>query len=334
MPMPSGPRLALVFVLVLPAVAWAGEEDNWKRLRAMPRERRILLSEKLQEFEALPQQEKTAVRALDHELSAQSAVNAANYHSVLDRYHRWLLTLSEEQRKTLESTPPDRRMALVSQFRASQRRAPDNRPTPLFLQLAGPSPIEMARRLQIWFHLTPAERAELEKSGAADAPRPIAELAKQKRFKLIGRLTRAQEDALMEKLESDPQTKGWVHAVLKKAEAQGKKGENSRAVQIQRQRLADHYHFILEPPPKVTTANLLLFESILPARLRASLDSWPPDEARRRLTILYRLIYPHPEEIPAHEAETKGAGKGAESNSAAKSASPKRPRAPAPGAPL
>jgi hypothetical protein len=49
----------------------------------------------------------------------------------------------------------------------------------------------------------------------------------------------------------------------------------------------------------VDSSNLERFESSLPSWARESLDPLPPDAARRRLKVLYRLVFSPPEEIPS-----------------------------------
>ena len=56
----------------------------------------------------------------------------------------------------------------------------------------------------------------------------------------------------------------------------------------------------------VTPDRLAQFLSALPAWIQTSFDPLPPDEARRRLTVAYRLVFPPPEEIGA-TAKSAGA---------------------------
>ena len=63
--------------------------------------------------------------------------------------------------------------------------------------------------------------------------------------------------------------------------------------------LAGNYYFIENEPKKVEPSNLFRFLSILPKVISESFTYLPPEEARRRLTILYRLLYPYPGEMPA-----------------------------------
>ena len=62
--------------------------------------------------------------------------------------------------------------------------------------------------------------------------------------------------------------------------------------------LAGNYYFIENPPQKVEPSNLFRFLSALPKGISESFTYLPPEEARRRLTILYRLLYPAPGEMP------------------------------------
>jgi hypothetical protein len=65
-----------------------------------------------------------------------------------------------------------------------------------------------------------------------------------------------------------------------------------------RRRIATSYHFLEKPPAAVNPVHLMRFEAALPPWYRGQFDHLPPEEARRRLTILYRLIYPAPAEMP------------------------------------
>ncbi len=76
---------------------------------------------------------------------------------------------------------------------------------------------------------------------------------------------------------------------LKKAEES--KDATKKQANIKR-RFVDNYFYVENPPSKVSPENLLRFERSLPAWIRGGFDTLPPDEARRRLAILYRLIYP------------------------------------------
>jgi hypothetical protein len=304
--MPNGSRPALlastIGLVLVPFAARGGEAENWGRLRSMPRERRVALADKLKEFDALDAREKEAVRALDRKVAGLPEADQASYRSVLRRYHLWLQGLPEDQRNALKAAPPSERMAMVTRLRAGARPSSPRRDNPAFLQLAdlnGPTPYELAQRLKLWFDLPPDQRAAVEKLAPADRLKRFEDLARSRGEKLnpTQHLTKAQEDELIKKLDSSPQLKNGLQLPHKKIDA--KDPEKHARV---RRRLAENYYFIEHPPEAVAPENLLRFETALPSWFRPSFDPLPPDEARRRLTILYRLVYPHPQEMPAEKA--------------------------------
>ncbi len=83
-----------------------------------------------------------------------------------------------------------------------------------------------------------------------------------------------------------------------KAEATRKAAEARKRLVNPLHQLAESLYFTEHPPHSVTAAHLAQFEAEIPGWLRATFDSLPPDDARRRLTVLYRQIYPPGQEIP------------------------------------
>ncbi len=271
-----------------------------------------MLAEKLRDFDGLSSDEKAAVRTLDRAIEARDPASQANAVAVLRRYHLWLKTLSDDERKQVETTPPSQRLALVTKLRASERSTASQRTVPLLLQLVGPSAVHLAGWLRFLSDLTPEERKELQKKATPVERRNYLIAAESRRkFPPIDHLKPAEEDKLLKKLsDTDPLLKDLIErndsdplskessGSSRKAErkkADSKKAENRKA-QV-RKRLADNYHGVLTPPKKVDAANLLRFESAMPPGIRSLFDQFPPEEAKRRLTVLYRLIYPFPEEI-------------------------------------
>ena len=78
--MPTRHRLDLLMIGMLawlaPAVARGDEDENWQRLRSMPREQRLILSENLKRFDALDARQKATVRELDEQLSRPTEADA------------------------------------------------------------------------------------------------------------------------------------------------------------------------------------------------------------------------------------------------------------------
>src|SRR6476661_189856 len=115
MPMPRRPRLAppLLIGLALPLLlAGAVEEANWLRLQSMPREHRLILAEKIKEFDRLDRDEQARIRDLDRRLSELPPADQANYRSVLRRYHIWLQSLPEDQKGQIDVAPAGAKLAV------------------------------------------------------------------------------------------------------------------------------------------------------------------------------------------------------------------------------
>jgi hypothetical protein len=294
---PVRPHVARASEAGVPAVTSAGTlATNWDRLRSMPREQRLALWEKLKAFDALGQSERSSIRALDARIAALSPADRDNYASVLRRYHHWLQGLTDEQRTALITAPPSQRMRLVTGYRADVRTGATGNmnTTPMFLQVfdfSGSAPFETAHRLKVWFDLSAENRAEIE---AQDSPaarkKRLTEFAQHVRLGPIGRVPKSDEDALMAKLESNPQLKNWLANPLKKADP-------TKHEKVKR-RIAANYYFLEHPPTAVDPGRLRHFGAALPTWDREQLDPLPPEEAKRRLAILYRLVFPAPKEFP------------------------------------
>jgi hypothetical protein len=316
----------LVIGLAFPLFARGGEEENWQRLRAMPREQRVILADRIRDFERLGRDEKAAVRALDRKIDALPPPDQANYYAVLRRYHLWLHTLTDDQRKELDAAPTDRKMGLVAKFRAAEgKKETGASPVSTLFQLADPwgrSPFEMAHNLEVWFALGPAHHAELEKLGMRERTKRMNELSRQIKGKVrpLAQLTKPQEDAALKQLDKQAQTKGWLRNQLRKSDTEKQV--------VDKRRLANNFHFLANPPKPVQAVNLLRFETAMPSWFRATFDHLPPEEARRRLTVLYRLIYPFPNEIPAGGPSTAVAAPAPAREPKAPPSGPGRPPAP------
>jgi hypothetical protein len=281
-----------------PTFARAGEDENWQRLRSMPPEQRQVLAENLKKFDALDRNQKAAIRELDERIAKLPAENRMNYDSVLRRYHLWVQSLPREQQDALRATPPGERMALVRKLRA-EGRSTSQMTTPSFLEIAdlnAPSPFDAASRLKIWFELPPEQRAEVEWMPPVERRDRLTELGKKAKVTPTHRLSKAEEDDLLKRFQSNPLLKERMNRV-----GEAKKDEAAR------RRIADHFYFIENPPEEVAPENLMRFDAALPSWYRSAFDHLPPEEATRRLTILYRLVYPAPKEMPADFKPTASA---------------------------
>ena len=71
-------------------------------------------------------------------------------------------------------------------------------------------------------------------------------------------------------------------------------------VEVQREilrRQAINYYFLNHPPKSVTPERLSEFLAAFPPWLQSTFDPHSPEEAQRRLTVVYRLVFPPPQEI-------------------------------------
>jgi hypothetical protein len=94
-----------------------------------------------------------------------------------------------------------------------------------------------------------------------------------------------------------------------------KTDNNPRGAEIFR-RLAANLYFVDNPPKPVTPDRLAAFLAAYPAWIQSTFLGCAPDEARRRLTIVYRLVFPYPDEIkPAAKAPAPAPGERAATSS-------------------
>jgi hypothetical protein len=350
--MPRGANLPTLIVMMalLAPVAHADDGDNWKRLEAMPRDRRVNLSATLERFDSLPSDEKAAIRELDAAVAKLDPVKQARYHVLLRRYHVWVKHLNDEQKRQLAKVDSiDARLKLVESWRKAEREADTRAKANLVFgvqpgDLGSLPPFEMANLLRIWFALDANEQERI--ASIVPIARQIEELRKigwknripQPRFapsiedKLVARIEKDQEHSVKavfpniyyqrEKQQStyDNAMKQFDKDTIEyekwqKDKAAGKTKENEKPKvkptpptkpQVQGgpiHYLAESLYFTDNPPAYVSEANLLRFEAQIPSWLRALLDPLPPEDARRRLKILYRQIHPNGDIPPPPKAE-------------------------------
>jgi hypothetical protein len=285
-------------VAILLAAAAFDPEANWARLRAFPNDHRAKLVENIKKFDLLYKgSEQAALRDLDRKINELPAASRAHYLDALARYHNWVNQLPENKQAELTALPAAERMAAVKKLLQDY---PLERPTTArFLRrvdLGEYSPFEIASLFLIWQALAPEKRREIERLPAvqgrhaamyktADAkgiPHEVTlpdfdEASAAKRFE---EFARANRPALL------------LSELRKKKE--GIQAE--RAAEILR-RQAINYYFSEHQPKSVAPERLSQFLAALPPWLQSAFDPHPPEEAQRRLAIVYRLVFPHPAEI-------------------------------------
>ena len=294
----------------------------------MPREQRIQLAAKLNDFAALTSSEKAAIRALDDQLRKLPEAERASYYAVLRRYHLWVKSLSDAQRAELSAAPPEKRRSLVDKFRHEKWGLDMSSASPLALtDFGAASAYDLATSARTWFNLSEPERSAVSRIKDPQArTRRMGELMAAKKVERVARptLTKEQEKALFTRASGmSPR----LDAALKRDEQMN---PDEQMKPERRLRLLEHAYFLDQPPKKVDSENLYAFDAALPSWIRGMIDPLPPEEARRRLTILYRLVFP-----PGHEfAEAKTAptpkkGTGPVDKKGASGTVPRKPAAPA-----
>ncbi len=292
------------------------EADSHRELQAMPIERREVLAENLERFDKLGPVEQASIRKLDAELGRLDPGDRSRYRDILRRYHLWVNGLTEDQRDRLaRAESPEARFALASQFRRDGRgSATAARPRVAGIRTGDCGmfgPYEMARALQGWNRMTPAERADLIKS-AGDRLVPGLRAHARTLKVPLARLPEADEAEFDALLTNDKDFSDLiVHRnirdfVPKNIEKATRAADALKKIEHP---YAEFLYFDRHPPASVTPARFEKFAAGCPPWLLATLDPLSPDDARNYLTIIYRVLYPAPTEI---DSPGPAKGKGAE----------------------
>jgi hypothetical protein len=294
----SLPVISAVATILIAATV--DPERNWARLRALPPSERQRLDENLRKFDLLysPDRQQT-LRDLDRRINETEPGGQAQYLAALHRYHNWLNLLPETKQEELKSTPPAERMALVKKL---VRDYPVAKAVPAqflrFIDVGEDSPFELAAIYNIWNTLEQDERHQVEQ--VPRGPRRRIEL-----FKL------GEKHNLPREIKPDDfDEERWAGELKSFAERNRpallledmRKTQAARRQEILRRQMINFHYLGKDHHPKaVTPARLAEFLASFPQWLQSSFDHYPPDEAKRRLTIVYRLVFPPPSEIKAKQ---------------------------------
>lgn len=302
----------LVVLVVSCAAARGDDAENHGKLEAMPLERRAALAENLARFDRLDDRDRAAVRRLDRELARRDPIDEARFRSLMRRYHLWASGLPEDQRQALRAaTTPEARHALVRQILQKQGAS-----EPVGSRISGlrvgqfglVGPYEMAFLLQVWNKLSPEKKQAVANLRGAKLVSAIR--AEAGRVKVAFQPFPANLDRVYEaKLESDPTLKGLIGGHGKNPDAARKSEDAAAKPPEKAPRRSEHpyaeFLYFEDPehrPQPVAPNHLALFQATCPPWLLEMLDPLSPDDARAYLTILYRLLYPHPTEMPEKAA--------------------------------
>ncbi len=291
-----GRRWALLISTLATILAAAGfdRDANLARLASLPQERRLALLENLRKFDlVLTPEKRAALLRIDQKIQTLEPDEQVMYQAVLRRYHNWLESLPDNQRDMVLDKPPLERMAEIKKLLATYPVPRVDTPRLLRLVEIGEfSPFELASIHKIWEALTPGERKNIEQIPAG--PRRVEALFEKGAAKNIDRETKPP----------DFDEAHWIsrtEAQLKKSRPSflldelKKKGDARRGEILRRQ--AINVYLVNRHADVVTADRLEQFAAGFPSWIQPSIDTFPPDEARRWLSVIYRLVYPPGTEI-------------------------------------
>jgi hypothetical protein len=303
------PLLPACLLIALAAIAaspggGSDEAENYRRLQAMPRERRVALAENLERFDKLPPDEQAAIRKLDSENARKDEVERARYRALLRRYHLWVNGLTKEQKQALSEAGSDEaRFNLARKYRLKELENAPSSPRVSGIRTGDyglDGPHEVADLLRIWAKLSDAKKAEIGRR--QERGRIFAEIRAQRKavsvpFQFFPLMDEKFYDS---RIEADPTFRKLLGLGAGRADAAAKKGESTptktEIAQKKSEKKAEHpfaeFLYFEDHKPKAVSASC-------PAWFHAMLDPLSADDARAYLTIVYRLLYPEPTEMPA-----------------------------------
>lgn len=294
-------------VATTPAPSAPSPEANISRLRAMPPERRQALLANLRRLDAeLAPEERAAVRSLDARLVELDPGAADELRKSMRRYYLWLQTLTPDQRRQVETLAPGDRRPVVERLRDDRRRARAAEGPRDWMQVSTVAtlPIQQtAFLLKSWLNLDPQARQEvLAQPDTEKRERKLNDMGHARGMGVIMRVEGPEFDDFL-----DRHSHSVVDGEARKAGKAGLTPEirRKRLEEVRKsfkvdeiRRIREAMYLRAEPPAEVDPANLRRFQAEIPEFLYHRVESFAPEAARRRLEVLYRLVYPHGKEIP------------------------------------
>ncbi len=285
-----------------------------ERLREMPLEYRRQLAAELDRFDLLPTSEQKLIRSLDGQLAELSAEEQSRLRTTMRNYFRWEQSLNAEQRESLRSAPPSRRMELVREFRAQQTSQEltstdlDLEPGSIWSRSATFNPlpiIEAAYLVKAWISLDEQGRDRIERlPSLEDRMEALRELSADAdhrgNFGQVeeweNRILSRMPAPLRQRFEGQDAERYPFRFDPRSRASPARKSQNRlRLLRSMESWLIQEFG---DEIPTVATPQLLSFESSLPVWLRETFDPLPPEAALHRLTILYHLVL-NDQDLPA-----------------------------------
>lgn len=266
--------------------------DKWAQLRGLPRGARQRLVENLRKFDLVyAADQQKALRDLDRQVNDLDPGRRAHYLAALHRYHDWLDALPETKQDGLKQKALGERMELIKKLLKDHPVSGASTARLLqFVDVGDYSPFELAAIFQIWKSMSPDERQKVEKM----QPIPRKSFLAREEAKLVEASLKRQgfDEA---KWVADFETFGGNHKNAFPLQ-DPKSKQDARTGEILR-RLAINFHLLKSRPKSVDPSRLDHFLASFPPWLQSSFDHYSPDEAIRRLTVVYRLVFPPGQEF-------------------------------------
>lgn len=337
--------LGLVVGMLVVAAAGAGSlDENRARFLLSSTVARRELVESLRRFDNdLSDEEQRALRSIDDRLNSLPSSQRDAYFAVLRRFHNWLDGLPERVRDGLLAKSADQRLAAIKPLIAKyplpdvQTRSPID-----FIQTGGTGVFEVASLCKTWLALTPEERKKIDAVAPGGRRAELHRLGRDRGIPNELRPADFDEATWIDRAEAriseirggGDRQKDWIaklEARITESSAKRKEGGKLRPRPFIHRLAVNLYVQEHTPPPAVDPVRLLQFFVATPPWVQSTFNVFPSEEARRRLTLVYRLIYPAPQEFDPM-ARSGPEPRAASPTAASKPSPPPRPTPSAPPA--
>lgn len=259
--------------------------DDLSRLQSIPLEQRRVFWKKLQAFDRLPRPDRRAIENLDHQIQEMPPEERNRYLATLHRYAVWLRSQPAERQAELAGLEIDDRLARLRLYWAEGQPGRDQESMATFFQSAALSPlglIDSAFLLRIWFAITPEERRQVQAIKTLDARiQRLKSRADELRIDRDYGPLRDRFEAI--KSQAPPNAAIPRLRFGKALEAQG--------MDLALFRRLEAWYFVNHAPRAVPPNERARFDAVLPDWFRDTTVALPADVARRRLDLLYELVF-------------------------------------------
>lgn len=309
----AGTVAALGFLALLAGAALL--DENRSRLLRMTPEARHELHESLRRFDdRLRPEQKRDARAIDDRLAAMPSEEREAYLIVLRRHHNWLASLPEPVRDEILSLPTHERLDRIRPLFAKYPPPDPEVRSPLeFIQIGGTGVFELASFCKTWIEIEPQDRKRLNELPDGERRAELLRLGRQRDIPRelvpddfsMETWTQRAETRVKELREGPTNPNDWIGKLETRINTAAERlAEGKQRVPPFLHRLAVNLYLQEHKPAHpVDPFRLARFLDATPSWIQSAFYPFPSDEAKRRLTLVYRLIFPHPQEFGALRTE-------------------------------